>query len=362
MSATIFWSLAAVMALIAVVPIFRVMRAGGSMAIPAVVAAAVVAVSVGTYLYLNEHSFEELAAASGAHSPGDQRMIESLAARLERDPEDIEGWKFLGRSYRAQGQYRKAAEAFEQAYEREGDDDPMLMLDLGEALIFADNAAIDGRAGQLFENALAVAPANSRALWYAGLAAARRGERLLAADRWEAILSLSPPPDVRQILETNIAQLRGEMDSGVPADEAVAAVSDSPGAASSGPTDETTPPVAAEPGTVPLEVRLSPELAGAAPSGATLFIFARTPGVGGPPIAVIRRSAGELPLSLSLSDANAMMAGRKLSTEEELLLVARVSKSGTPAASAGDLFGELIYRMDSGQTAELIIDQVVGAN
>jgi cytochrome c-type biogenesis protein CcmH len=112
-------------------------------------------------------------------------------------------------------------------------------------------------------------------------------------------------------------------------------------------------------GTVPLQVTLSPELAERAPADAVLFIFARTPGAGGPPIAAVRRRAGELPLSITLSDANAMMAGRQLSTEPELQLVARVALGGSITESEGDLVGETIYRMDSGETARLVIDEVV---
>jgi len=114
------------------------------------------------------------------------------------------------------------------------------------------------------------------------------------------------------------------------------------------------------PGTVPLQVTLSPELAAQAPADAVLFIFARTPGAGGPPIAAVRRRAGDLPLSLTLSDANAMMAGQRISTQEELELVARVAKGGSITASDGDLIGDLVYRMDSGERARLVIDEVVG--
>jgi cytochrome c-type biogenesis protein CcmH len=114
------------------------------------------------------------------------------------------------------------------------------------------------------------------------------------------------------------------------------------------------------PGTVPLQVTLSPELAAQAPADAVLFIFARTPGAGGPPIAAVRRRAGDLPLSLTLSDANAMMAGQQISTQEELELVARVAKGGSITASDGDLIGNLVYRMDSGEPARLVIDEVVG--
>jgi len=167
---------------------------------------------------------------------------------------------------------------------------------------------------------------------------------------------------VRQILENNIRELRaaagaGESDAGAP----MAAATEMPAAAEPEPQEPAPAPAAeVEPGTVPLRVTLSPELSAQAPADAVLFIFARTPGVGGPPIAAVRRRAGDLPLSITLSDANAMMAGRQISTQEELELVARDAKGGSISESEGDLIGEMTYRMDSGETARLVIDQVVG--
>jgi len=372
MTTTIFWAIAGLMALAAVAPLYLVLRKGRSAGFAAGLAVAFLGASVGTYLYLSDYDFDSVLAATNTndnpHSADAQDAIAELAASLEQNPDDVEGWKFLGRSYRAQERYREAAQAFERAFQL-ADDDPVVMLDFGEALLFADNTAITGRAGQLFENALQFAPNNARALWYAGLAAANRGERLLAADRWEQILDTSPPDDVRQILENNIRELRaaagaetagaGPMAAaaGMPAEEAA------PPAAEPEPEPEPVPPAPAvevAPGTVPLQVTLSPALASQAPADAVLFIFARTPGVGGPPIAAVRRRAGDLPLSITLSDANAMMAGRQISNQEELELVARVAKGGSITESEGDLVGATVYRMDSGEIARLVIDEVVG--
>jgi len=384
MTTTIFWAIAGLMALAAAAPLYLVLRKGGkgtasgessesnSGGFAAFIAVAFLGASVGTYVYLSDYDFDSVLTSArtndNPHASDAQDAIAELAASLEENPDDVEGWKFLGRSYRAQERYREAARAFERAYEL-ADDDPVVMLDLGESILFADSTAITGRAGQLFENALQLAPNNARALWYAGLAAANRGERLLAADRWEQILDTAPPDDVRQILENNIRELRaaagaGESDAAAP----MAATTEmtpgeaAPGAAA-GPEPEPEAPAPAadvEPGTVPLQVSLSPELASQAPADAVLFIFARMPGVGGPPIAAVRRRAGDLPLSITLSDANAMMAGRQISTQEQLELVARVAKGGSISESEGDLIGATTYRMDSGETARLVIDQVVG--
>jgi cytochrome c-type biogenesis protein CcmH len=366
---TTFWVIAGLMALAAAAPLYAVLRRGGSGLFAAVIAVTFLAGSVATYVYLSDYDFDSVlvAANDNPHDASAGDAVAQLAARLEANPDDLEGWKFLGRSYRSQERYAEAADAFDRAYELGGDGDAALMLDLGEMMVLANSATISGRAGLLFENALRLAPDNSRALWYAGLAAANRGERLLAADRWEKILETAPPEDIRGLLERNIRDLRvaagveqpappaGATGTESPSEEAVVSMP-APEAAAAGGRGGA---AAAADGTVPLEVTLSPELAESAPADAVLFIFARTPGVGGPPIAAVRRRAGELPLSITLSDANAMMAGRQLSTEPELQLVARVALGGSITESEGDLVGETIYRMDSGETAQLVIDEVV---
>ncbi len=371
MTTTMFWVIAAAMALAAAAPLYLVLRRGGSGVFATVVALVFLAGSVATYIYLSDYDFDSVlvAANDNPHAANARDAVAELAARLEENPGDIEGWKFLGRSYRSQERYAEAVDAFERAYELAGDDDAALMLDLGEVMLFANNATISGRAGLLFENALRLAPNNARALWYAGLAAANRGERLLAADRWEKILETAPPDDVRSVLETNIRELRAAAGVEQPPPDAAGAATD-PTPADDVPTageasttaaaGSAEPTAAAADGTVPLQVSLSPELAARAPADAVLFIFARTPGVGGPPIAAVRRRAGDLPLSITLSDANAMMAGRQLSTEPELQLVARVAMGGSITESEGDLVGETLYRMNSGEIARLVIDEVVG--
>ena len=93
--------------------------------------------------------------------------------------------------------------------------------------------------------------------------------------------------------------------------------------------------------------------------GAALFIFARA-AAGGPPLAAIRESAAAVPGEFTLSDANAMLPGRSLGDFESLTIVARLSASGQPTASSGDLFGESEFRPaeDVGVIA-IVIDQVV---
>ena len=69
----------------------------------------------------------------------------------------------------------------------------------------------------------------------------------------------------------------------------------------------------------------------------TVFIFARA--VGGPPmpVAVLQRPASDLPLDFLLNDTQAMSATAKLSNYEQVVVTARISRSGVAADALQNL-------------------------
>jgi cytochrome c-type biogenesis protein CcmH len=97
------------------------------------------------------------------------------------------------------------------------------------------------------------------------------------------------------------------------------------------------------------------------PAGAPLFVFARDPDRPGPPVAVVRRGAGELPLTLSLTDANMMVPGQSLSSLARVKLTARVSMRGNPVAAPGDIYGEILWtRGQPSAPVRIVLNSVVG--
>jgi len=204
---------------------------------------------------------------------------------------------------------------------------------LAIVLMEQQGGQISDRSTSLFENALALQPSNPNALFYAGGAAAQRGDTALAADRWEMLLQQNAPPEIQELLQRKINEWRG-----LP------------------------PPTVAqevEQAAEILSVRLSVSDAAAAelPADATVYVIARDPAQPSPPIAVSPRRLADLPLVVSLSDANAMVPGRPLSGFAELEIVARVSLSGQPMAQSGDWFGSLVVASDTTETIDLVIDQ-----
>jgi len=296
-----------------------------------VAAALLVPFAIG--LYVNVTTWSE-DGQSAAQLPAVADMVAGLAERLQQNPNDVEGWRMLGQSYLAMGQYADARQALREAWQRTPTPDNELRVALGEAEALADQESLAGEAGELFETVLANDPNNQKALWYGGLAGLVTQQPELARERWSRLLAFNPPETIARVLREQLQALGGVIGS-------------------------TDVPQAETSEAVRLLISVDAALASAVPDNASLFIFARSPD-GGPPVAVVRASAGELPGEFGLSDANAMIPGRSLADFQALSIVARVSLSGQPTEQSGDLFGEISYRPGQDLNVQaLAIDQTV---
>lgn len=287
----------------------------------------VVAVSLGLYAAIGHPGAQSGAGAA----PDIGAMVASLAERLEDDPDDVRGWKMLGRSYMTLGNFAAAADAFERAVALETSQNAQTLVSLGEAILARDNSRIEGRTSALFDSALAIDPNNPTALFYGGIGALNRGDEALAADRWEKLLGLNPPEEIQQILRQRIAEWRN-----VPV----------------GPIEQHGSVVVAN-------VSLAANVAESFPGEAAVFIIARDPLAPSPPIAVARRQLSELPATIELGDRDSMIPGRSLSAFSEFELVARVSVSGEPIAQSGDWFGSVIVKPDEADNVDVTIQNRV---
>lgn len=305
-------------------------------------AAAIIAVSgIGYYFADSRQIAGWIAEAERDPAAGEQlavdNMVRRLEQRLEREPDDTEGWAMLGRSYSVQGRYADAVAAYERA-NRLTSAAPVAdwLADEAEVRIMVqEERSLQGLPRQLFERALAVDPGHAKALWYAGLAAAQAGDYGVALDRWLALRSGDLPDDFRGVLEARLPELARLAGRELPA----------------------LAPTSAGPRLV-IDVALDPALAGEVAAGDTLFVLARRPGAAGPPLAVRRMTAAELPLQVTLDDSNAMAPAFKLSTAERWEVVARISRGGTPQAQPGDLEGTVLVDKDqAAQPISLKIDR-----
>jgi len=318
----------------------------------AVVAVLVPVLAVAMYAGLSNWDWqathmEQMQAANMDEAVG------KLEAKLAENPNNLEGWMMLGRSYTAMSRYARAADAFQQAYDLSQGQDVEAVVGLGEALALTDEASLTGRAGKLFEAALIMAPTHPKALWYGGIASLREGDLRKGRDRFQLLMAQNPPDEFRNVLAAQIADLNQQLGEG-----GQGAAEAAPPAAAA----EKAPAPAAAGGSHSIQVAVSiaPELQQQLSGAVPLFILARDPGAGGPPLAVQRHRSSDLPLKVELSERDAMIPARTLATVSKVLVVARISRSGAPQQQSGDLYGEAEYEFgkNSGPLS-IIIDRTV---
>ena len=259
-----------------------------------------------------------------------EAMVARLEARLRENPDDAEGWKLLGRSYAAMGRFPQAVAAYAKAAER-SPRDAQLLADFADALAMARGQRLEGEPEQLVERALELDPKNLKALALSGTAAYGRKDYAKAAEIWARMLPHVPPgsEDARVIGE-NVAEAKKLAGIGSPAHPGVRGT-----------------------------VSLSPKLKKDVKPDDVLFVFARAAGGPPMPLAVLRARAGDLPLTFSLDDSMAMATGMSLSSHPKVVVVARVSKSGSAKPTKGDLEGASRPVANDAAGVAVVIDSVV---
>jgi cytochrome c-type biogenesis protein CcmH len=319
----------------------------------AVIAVFVPALAVGLYAALSKWNWSEASAAMAREQQMDD-LLDQLKAKLAANPNDVNGWLLLGRSYGTMGRYTLAVDAFQNAYDRSQGENVDAMVGLGEALAMTDEASLTGRAGRLFDAALAKAPNHPKALWYGSIAALQAGDLRLGRDRLQLLLAQNPPEQLRGVLQRQIQDLDEQLGQAGQGGPAAGAVAGAEGARH-----------ATAQRSIKVAVSIAPQIRQQLKDGPLpLFILARDPGAGGPPLAVQRHSSAELPITVELSERDAMIAARTIATVPRVQVVARLSRSGTPQAQSGDYYGEAEYDFSKNAAAgaaslNIIIDRAV---
>jgi cytochrome c-type biogenesis protein CcmH len=315
-------------------PLLRRDRAGAPTAPWAAVSAAGVLILGSALLYFAWSSWS-WRAAPVTDSP--QTMVARLARQLEGNPNNLEGWLMLGRSYAVLQELPLALRAFERADRLSGGKNVEALLGEAEVLALQDPTELEGRAGRLIDRALVLEPDSGKVLFFAATVAARRGQLPLARERFARILAMNPPDTVRPILEQEIRLIDEKL--AAPAEPASgAAAASSAGAAS-----------------VSVNITLAPALSGGTP--APLFVFVKNATAGGPPLAA-KRLDSHFPQSVTLTPADSMIPGRSFAAGQAVQVVARIARSGSPVGASGDPYGEINYRVGQDGQLNLVIDRV----
>jgi cytochrome c-type biogenesis protein CcmH len=341
-----FLVIAAVMAAIAAgavaIPLLRDRQSRIAGAFAAVI---VIGVSAGLYPLWSNWDWGAPAQSEAPAGPDVAAMVAKLEKHLQDAPDDLSGWLMLGRSYVALNRLDDAIVAYDHAHRLDAKS-AEAAVGLGEAMSLQAGGQITPAASQLFEDALSLEPGNPKALLYGGFAAAARGDRPLARARWQALVDLNPPPQIAEMLNARIAEL-GLPEGGTGA----SGTSASPGGTSTSAGDSNGAGVT-------VNISIAPALKARLASEAPLFVFAREPGSQGPPLAAKRLTSSAIGTQVHLSAADSMMPGHVLAAGQHLSVTARVSFSGQPVPSAGDLYGELSYDVGRDGARNLVIDRV----
>ena len=142
-------------------------------------------------------SAEDVAAADGM-SPEQQAemigaMVTRLAERLSENPDDLEGWLRLGRSYSVLGRHAESRDAYARAAQL-APDDAAVLRGYARAVMNAagDTAQFPEQAITLYQHILTLDPNQREALWFMGFAAAADGRSDAARGFWNRLLDLLP--------------------------------------------------------------------------------------------------------------------------------------------------------------------------
>ncbi|OGB23087.1 MAG: c-type cytochrome biogenesis protein CcmI [Burkholderiales bacterium RIFCSPLOWO2_02_FULL_57_36] len=279
---------------------------------------------------------QRIAADENAHEVTAEQMeglVAGLAERLRNQPDDVNGWNILARSYASMGRYPEASKAYAHLVTLVPND-ANLLVDYADMLAMTLGKSLQGEPEKIVERALQVDPKNIKALSLAGSAAFERRDYANAITHWRKILALVPADsETAKTIAGSINEAQSLSGRPIAAQPPVAQ------AAQAGVVSAAAAPSVKAAGWVQGTVELDPALRGQVADTDVLFIFARA--VNGPqfPLAVLRKQVKDLPVSFSLDDSMSMMPDVKLSSFPQVVVGARISKSGNATPDPNDFEG-----------------------
>lgn len=285
-------------------------------------------------------AMQDVMASEGDRVEQMTQLTAQLRERLLAKPENTDGWAMLGRSYMRLEQYENAAWAFEQLAGQVTDDTKAEATAWGlsaQALFFNSQGELNEQVTRAIGKARSLDPDEVNALGLLGISAFSSENYEQAISYWERIVEVAPDhPQIASIRE-GIREAAQRLGRDVPQPETATGAG------------------------VTVRVEVSDAFAGDIPSDTTLFLFARsTDSQNRVPLAVARLTAGELPAEIRLDDRYTMSPENRLSEASEVVLIARLSRSGNAAPQAGDWQGEVTEPVavteEQGGSVTLVID------
>jgi cytochrome c-type biogenesis protein CcmH len=312
------------------------------------------ALAIGLYRFVGNPAALDPAAltpvptpASAEHGADMEQAISGLAAKLKQNPNDAEGWTLLGRAYLETQHFAEGRDALKHAHDV-APDNPDIAVAYAEALTLASEShQFDPQARSMLETALKADPKNQRGVWLLGIADYQAGKFDAAIASWNRLLEQLPKDSsVAQSVKSQIARAEAARDGRPLPDEPAVAASAANSETAQAPTPQSAPAgAAARPAAeaadagphLTVKVTLDPGLTAKVSPTDTVFVYAKAASGPPMPLAIQRLRADQLPATVVLSDGMGMLPSMKLSQFPQVIIGARISKSGNAIAQSGDM-------------------------
>lgn len=331
------------------------------------------------YLELGMHNASEESFASvnkqqqQTAQPSVEEMTRQLQARIEKSGGTVKEWIMLARAHKYLGENEQAANAFAVALEQEPDN-AQVMLERAEVLALSNNRMFSDEANALVARAYELDPDNPNTLWFIGVAEYQQGHYHQAIEHVKKLLPfVGGDEEVMKSVVTIVAKSREALiASGEEMPELAqilgikdmmdkAAISaNRPMATAAAESSSSRAPAAGDVTRLQVAVDVSDQVRQKFDASDTVFVYAKAKQGPRMPLAVQRLTLAALPASVVLDDSMAMVEGMNLSAFDQLVVSARVSKSGSAIAQSGDYIGQLdVDDKNAGKTLNIEINTVV---
>lgn len=270
-------------------------------------------------------------AEAGTGAPPLAQLLPDLENRLAENPDDVMGWRLLGRSYITINEFGKAAAALKRALKLEADDVDTL-AQLAEATAMIQGGELAGEPVVYLEKALGLDQDHGQTLWLLGIARQQAGEHDDSLALLERLRSRAESDDNADAVQAIVQMMN----------RSLKALGKEPvSTRSAAPQSLPDTPDAGEGLRIDVEVSLSDAAATDADPGHSVFVYARASQGPPMPLAVARLTVADLPATITLDESMSMIPNMTLSAFPKVTVGARVSKSGDPVGQSGDWFNEI---------------------
>lgn len=314
----------------------------------AILACALTVLSIGLYnQYGSARILQQIAEAPRSDKtapPSLEEAVTMLEQELDQRPDNPEGWYLLATTYTNMGEFDKGVKSFKQLLQYLPPEAPQyagVMGQYAQALFFAKGGKMDAEVQAQIERTLDIEPREVTVLGLLGIDAFETKEYAKAIAYWRKALE-NAEPSAAESLKTGLRRAVAELE------KAGEQVPDIPELADN------------RLSSIRLQIGLGPDVQSTLPETASVFIFARPVGQR-MPVAAVRLVLADLPAHVVLDDTRSMRPEARLSMESVVEVGARVSLSGQPGATAGDIESRVV-RVDYDTAREevtLILDQLV---